>query len=111
VEDSQSVSEIVFTLFFYAGSQGLSRLLSWTKATPASRPNALPERLCIWRTSGFTNDEFRRHGEFYRIVFEPLHSLEKNASGSFPHVVKRLPNGGEPGIVVRRDLDVIEADY
>ncbi len=111
MEDLQSVSEIVFTLFFYAGSQGLSRLLSRTKAGPASRPNALPECLCIWRSSGFTNDEFRRHSEFYRIVFESLHSLEKNASGGFSHVVKRLPNGGQAGIVVRRDLDVIEADY
>jgi hypothetical protein len=37
--------------------------------------------------------------------------LQKDASSSFSHVVKRLPDGGETGIVVGRDLNIIEADY
>ena len=63
----------------------------------------------IGRTGGFPNDEFGVNGNEVRKRGLAANALQQNARSRGAHLIERLANRGEAGVVKRGALDIIEA--
>src|SRR5579862_8355359 len=70
----------------------------------------LPE-FCRDSHCGFSHDEFGLKPDLLRVgLLRRLDTLDEEPRGLRAHLVQRLAYGGQPGIEVLGDDDVVEAD-
>src|SRR5882762_124567 len=63
------------------------------------------------RCSRFANNQFWRNGTFFWVVLKALNALQQNPRGTLAHVVERLANRGQAGVVISGGAYVVEANY
>ena len=63
----------------------------------------------IGRTGGFANDEFGMNGNKVRKVAWRANALQQDARGGGSHLLERLANCGEAGVVKCGALNVVES--